>query len=312
MFDELFSRIPFGIQHKLRTTYQSPAHHAEGSVYNHIALVSQLLPSNNVDFQISAIFHDLGKIDCTTFEESDKYGIKIKSVGHENLSPTYIKTLKNLYLDFNIDWVKVEQICTQHMRAHLYLDGTLSNPKKRKALEELAYFSDIITFAQADSEGRLTQGGLPILIIEMGIPGSGKTIWRNSFVSKHPDYVVINPDDIRKEVTGNISDQSKNHIVWRLAYERLDEALEKKQNVIFDSTACSRKTITEILFHGTRKSIPCFKVFDVDVETAYGRVKKDMENGLDRSNVPYDVIVNMRKKFDELLPEIKSYGSIIK
>lgn len=311
MYREFFRRLPPDIWHKMHTTFQSPVHHAEGSVEAHSRMVADLLPQE-VDFQMAALFHDMGKIDCTTFKESDKYGIIIQSVGHESISPTYIKRLKDLYLDYDVNWVRVEQMCFHHMRAHLYIDGKMSNKKKRQAFEELQYFNDIITFAKADSEGRLKENGLPILIILMGIPGSGKTTWRNDFVSKHPEYVVINPDEIRREVTGSISDQSKNNVVWKLAYERLEEAVNNRKNVIFDSTACRRKTIEEIIFVGTRKSIPCFKVLDIDLETAYSRIVKDIENKVDRSNVPYDVVVNMKKKFDDLLPKIENYGGIIK
>ena len=45
------------------------------------------------------------------------------------------------------------------------------------------------------------------LIIPIGISGSGKSRLYNL---NYQDYVKICPDDIRKELTGSISDQSKN------------------------------------------------------------------------------------------------------
>jgi predicted kinase len=77
--------------------------------------------------------------------------------------------------------------------------------------------------------------------ILVGIPGSGKSTWRDVFLKKNPDFVLIHPDSIRKELTGNEEDQSKNDEVFKLAFKRMDEALKAGKSVVFDSCAQNKK-----------------------------------------------------------------------
>ena len=95
MFNELFLKLPLDIQFRLKTTFQSPNYHAEGSVYNHLILVSRNLDARDIDLQASVIFHDLGKIDTTTFTVGGSLGISVKSVKHETYCSQYINDLKS-------------------------------------------------------------------------------------------------------------------------------------------------------------------------------------------------------------------------
>lgn len=69
----------------------------------------------------------------------------------------------------------------------------------------------------------------------MGMPGSGKSTLLHDFSTRH-SFPYIAPDDIRLELTGDGGDQSKNADVWKLAFERLSEAIQHSDTVIFDST----------------------------------------------------------------------------
>lgn len=71
------------------------------------------------------------------------------------------------------------------------------------------------------------------LIILSGPSGSGKSTW----AKKHlPDYEIISLDELRKEITGKETDQSKNSQVLQSAKKRLKIHLAKKKNVVWDST----------------------------------------------------------------------------
>lgn len=307
MFDELFNRLPSEAQSAYHETYQSPVHHAEGSLYNHSKLVAENLPSDDIDFQISALLHDYGKIPTTQFVESDKYGIKVQSINHENKCPLIY--LQKFFVGYLINWNKVEQLCKHHMRAHLYTSGELSNSRKRKAFEQLEYFTDIIKFAEADSKGRLKENGLPFVVITIGIPGSGKFTWVKRFTEKH-NYTIISPDSIRKELTGNISDQNSNQKVWELAYSRLKQALDEKKGVVFYSTMCNLKSLKTLLTTIKDKAIPCYKYFDCSVVTAIKRIKTDMENNIDRSIVPNDIVERMEQSLRESVYPFISKGNV--
>ena len=125
------------------------------------------------------------------------------------------------------------------------------------------------------------------LSITIGISGSGKTTFRKTL----ENFKCVSSDDIRKEITGNISDQSKNNEVWIKAYERLRTYLECGFNVIFDSTACNVSTVKTLQSIGD--SFNCeivFKLFETDEQTAFERIQNDLQNGIDRSNVPRAVV----------------------
>ena len=128
----------------------------------------------------------------------------------------------------------------------------------------------------------------PKLILPVGISGSGKSTWIKS--QTDPNTIVISPDDIRRELTGNISDQTKNAEVFQIAHKRVADALNAGKNVIFDATnikSRDRKSLMDYMKVHVDKSIEGLaKVFSVDPEIAKQRVKKDIEAGVDRSNVP--------------------------
>jgi predicted kinase len=69
--------------------------------------------------------------------------------------------------------------------------------------------------------------------ITVGISGSGKTTW---LLENSTGKRVISPDEIRRELTGDVSDQTKNKEVFKIAFERVINALNNGVSVIFDAT----------------------------------------------------------------------------
>jgi len=72
------------------------------------------------------------------------------------------------------------------------------------------------------------------LSILCGLSGSGKSTWISQ--NQVDNTVVISLDQLREQLTGKRSNQSKNGQVMQLAKEQLKEGLRKKQNVIWDAT----------------------------------------------------------------------------
>lgn len=140
----------------------------------------------------------------------------------------------------------------------------------------------------------------PEFVMLIGIPGSGKSTWINQF-NKNDKYIVISPDDIRREITGSISDQSQNANVWRITKERVLKNLENGRSVILDSTmtdSIRRKEFIKDLPQVNLKA----KVFYVDPEVSKERIKKDIESGKDRANVPPEIVDKM---YGELMSKVK-------
>lgn len=139
-----------------------------------------------------------------------------------------------------------------------------------------------------------------MLIITVGPSGGGKSTWAKS----QENFKVVSSDKIRKELTGNISDQSKNHEVWIIAYERLRTYLECNKDVVFDSTACNINTINQIMKIANEFPVNVmFKLFEINVDTAYSRIQNDLKNGVDRSNTPREII----QKHVDNFQKVKNY-----
>ena len=109
-------------------------------------------------------------------------------------------------------------------------------------------------------------------------------------------YDIISTDDIRQELTGDVSDLSKDEFVWNVAKMRTFNSLLNGRNVILDATNLNyyyRSIFIENLPECTLKA----KIFDINPELAKERVKNDLRNGKYRSTVPSHVIDRMYTQF---------------
>jgi predicted kinase len=150
-------------------------------------------------------------------------------------------------------------------------------------------------------------------IIPVGISSSGKSRWIKSLEGQ--GFVVISPDDIRRELTGNISDQSRNKEVFPLAFQRAVDTLNANKNVIFDATnvvSNLRKQMLDYMKQNVNNDFEAqAKIFDVDPEISKERIRRDIENSVDRSNVPDEAIDRQYKNFKNDLNKIESDGYTI-
>lgn len=76
------------------------------------------------------------------------------------------------------------------------------------------------------------------LIIMVGPPGAGKTTIAEEIVDKFDNFVIVSPDRIREEITGDMNNQSQNEVVFSRVYGQLSAYLEDGRNVVYDATNC--------------------------------------------------------------------------
>ena len=74
----------------------------------------------------------------------------------------------------------------------------------------------------------------------IGIPGSGKTEQAIK-LSGCSDAVLLSSDTIRVEITGDVSDQTKNAEVFDVMLKRTCDALSSEKSVIYDATNINHK-----------------------------------------------------------------------
>lgn len=134
------------------------------------------------------------------------------------------------------------------------------------------------------------------LYVTIGISGTGKS----TYLKKHfDDRVIVCPDDIRKELLGDISNQSDQVIVWATATKRIKDTLDKYGEAVLDATNVNAKYRRGFLTPFKKPDIETIAlVFTPDANISKTRVKKDVEKGKDRSEVPPNVIDKQLKDFN--------------
>jgi len=128
----------------------------------------------------------------------------------------------------------------------------------------------------------------------------------------------ICPDDIRKELTGNISDQTQNEKVFAYAYARTQDALKNGESVVFDSTGLYKPGREDFINLAKEMgATPIAVIFNTSnmVEICRNRVVEDLRNGKDRSNTiaAEHIISRQHENFLNAIKEIKNenWDSII-
>ena len=143
------------------------------------------------------------------------------------------------------------------------------------------------------------------IILTIGISGSGKSHWIKTLPKEK--YVIISPDEIRKELTGDISNKTKDKEVYDEVYRRTIKFLKQNRNIIIDSTNLKknqrRKFITNVQLKAKVEFE--YKLFELNPKEAKRRIKADIDAGIDRANVPDETIDRHAILYKQMLEDIK-------
>lgn len=135
------------------------------------------------------------------------------------------------------------------------------------------------------------------LMLLIGAPGSGKTTIREKLVAQYPDLKVLSMDDKRKELTGDVNDQSRNNEVFAWQQRELNKAMEARQNVLIDATNTHRKLRRMLWEIGRRNGALCSAIyFDLPLATLLER------NAQREKRVPDDVVKRFYDTMQSVLP----------
>lgn len=134
-----------------------------------------------------------------------------------------------------------------------------------------------------------------ILIVTVGIPGSGKTSWVKDYIEENKDknIEVISSDEIRKELLNDIKDQSKNKEVFDIMKKRTKKSLSNGHITIYEATNISSKRRRVLLKEMKKyysKAICLFKYKNL--------IDCIIDNGARNKQVPDEVIERMYKNIE--------------
>jgi predicted kinase len=146
------------------------------------------------------------------------------------------------------------------------------------------------------------------LILCSGPQGSGKSTWARKFSQENPDLVYLSTDNIRKEITGNVSDQSANSLVYSLIRTKAENALLDGHSVLIDATFIRKSWRKDYVKLGKRLGAKLVAhVFTADRDTLISRVQQRSANG--GLNVPVNIIDKYIADFEP--PDYTEFDEII-
>jgi predicted kinase len=148
----------------------------------------------------------------------------------------------------------------------------------------------------------------PDVIIPIGTSGSGKSTWIKS-INTNNQFVVISPDEMRVEFTGDMNNKTKDDEIYQAVIERAINAVKEGKQVIIDTTNLKkerRRPFIEAVKEFLPDSNIQYKLLPLDVELAKLRIKADIELGVNRANVSDATIDRHAESYKEMLEDIKS------
>lgn len=145
----------------------------------------------------------------------------------------------------------------------------------------------------------------PTLYMTIGISGSGKSTYLNKNFKKSN---IVSPDEIRKQLTGDISNQTRNKEVFEIAFKNIIDIIKKTGYAVLDATNVSSYGRSDFISKA-KSEIPELKttalIFNANPEISKKRIHRDILSNKDRSNVPPDAVDRQYMQFKSGYSDIK-------
>jgi len=140
--------------------------------------------------------------------------------------------------------------------------------------------------------------GKRTVLVNVGVPGSGKSTWSREFIENNPGWVKICRDDFRFMMKNlPILDSKGEMLVTDLVFSSAKKVLLSGFNVIMDATHVRKTYINQIEKELGEMANISFQVFDTPLEVCIAR---DLER---ERTVGEEIILKMHKDFETLKKE---------
>ncbi len=125
------------------------------------------------------------------------------------------------------------------------------------------------------------------LILLVGIPGAGKSTLAKKIIEK--GFHCLSADPIREELYGDAAEQGDKEQVFKIFFERLDDALAKELDIIIDNTNLNPRQRKPILEKARKAGYSDIQLWLLDVPLDVCLKRNASRNRV----VPDDIVANM-------------------
>jgi predicted kinase len=185
--------------------------------------------------------------------------------------------------------------------------GSLSDYTSQKSQENNSFQQFQQSLNKPNTNPILQGNQKPDVILPIGTSGSGKSTFIKSLPQEN--LVVIEPDAMRVEFTGDMNDKSKDKEIYEEAAKRAVQAIKQGKQVVFDTTNLTKDKRLPFI-EAIKKEIPNaniqYKLMELNPELAKQRIKADIAAGKNRANVPDATIDRHAESYKQMLEDIKS------
>jgi len=187
-----------------------------------------------------------------------------------------------------------------------YTENEISTPLITPSIKGHAQFATDKGIGWFRSDEQNYKGEADV-ILPIGTSGSGKS----TFIKTLPqeNLVVIEPDVMRVEFTGDVNDKSKDKEIYEEAAKRAITAIKRGKQVVFDTTNLTKNKRTPFI-NAIKKALPTaniqYKLMELNPELAKQRIKAQIAKGENRANVPDSTIDRHAESYKQMLEDIKS------
>ena len=309
--------------------HQPNIFHCEGTCWTHVMMVmtwveAQKEKYSDEDYIVlitSAILHDTGKPNCQeTMPANDTKPIRNSFKGHEGVSSFFaVGVLKKLQKEFPEIYTKeiIEKIIKVVSLHGTYIDET----------SDIYFLRD--EFRKADKNGaiRLVDEGLysqyekrkflkptttennKNLFVLIGLPNSGKSSLRNTFVRSFPEASIVSRDDLLEEFykrkTGVITGYNtmykflhEDKLLLKEFTKEFEDYLNKlaktSDNIIVDMTQLSLSSRRKMINHFPKHNKKAIVIMTDNVELFRRNEQRFQET---KKYISEKVIENMMTSF---------------
>ena len=129
------------------------------------------------------------------------------------------------------------------------------------------------------------------LVVTMGITGSGKSTWLKVQKNIEPNVPVVETDDLRVELLGDVDDITQEKLIFDTAAKRISELFNTHDKVLFGATLVdsrhrlsflqSIKDICTLNFHNIGINMV---IFPCDPKVSKERITRDLKAGVKRAD----------------------------